>query len=56
MYQVKSEVTERSESSSAVGKQLCGKMRERAGEGDPTAQRWIELFDSLGNYLRVKST
>jgi alpha-amylase/alpha-mannosidase (GH57 family) len=38
----------------SIARQLHPVMRERAGGGDPEAREWLELFDSLGNYLGVR--
>ena len=38
-----------------TGKQLAVEMRARAEGGDEAAIKWVERFDSLSNYLKVRS-
>jgi alpha-amylase/alpha-mannosidase (GH57 family) len=38
-----------------VGRQLSGAMRERAGGGNEQAREWVARFESLSDYLRVRS-
>ena len=38
----------------SIGKQLSGRMRERADTKDQIAKKWIDLFDSVGQYLHVR--
>jgi alpha-amylase/alpha-mannosidase (GH57 family) len=38
-----------------MGKQLSAGMRARAEGGDEGAKKWVERFDSLSNYLKVRS-
>jgi len=40
----------------SIGKKIYGRMREKAERGDQTAKKWVEHFNSLGNYLYVRST
>ncbi len=39
----------------SIGKQLYGGMRQKAEMGDQAAKKWIEHFNSLENYLHVRS-
>jgi len=38
----------------SVGKELYAKAQENASQGDRTMKAWVELFSSLGEFLRVK--
>ena len=38
----------------SIGKQLYGKMREKAEKGDENAKKWIEHFNNLGYHLRAR--
>jgi alpha-amylase/alpha-mannosidase (GH57 family) len=38
----------------SIGKQFLDIMRQRAGNSDESAQKWIDYFDKLGDYLKVK--
>jgi len=38
----------------STGKELYGKIAKKAAKGDPTAKEWLERFDALGKFLRVK--
>ncbi|HXG91023.1 MAG TPA: DUF3536 domain-containing protein [Blastocatellia bacterium] len=38
-----------------AGRSLSGEMRERAERGEEAARNWLEHFDSLSQYLRVRS-
>lgn len=38
----------------SIGQQLYAEMGERAEKGDETAEKWVEHFNSLGNYLSVR--
>jgi len=40
----------------SIGKKIYGRMREKTERGDQTAKKWVEHFNSLGNYLYVRST
>jgi alpha-amylase/alpha-mannosidase (GH57 family) len=40
----------------SIGKGHYGAMEERAAQGDQAAQRWLEQFNRLGDYLYVKSS
>jgi len=40
----------------SIGKQLYSRMREKAEKGDQAAKKWVEHFNSLENYLHVRST
>ncbi|OGX07438.1 MAG: hypothetical protein A2Z88_07150, partial [Omnitrophica WOR_2 bacterium GWA2_47_8] len=37
-----------------IGKKFHSKMRDRAGQADEKAKEWLEYFNRLGDYLRVK--
>ncbi len=38
----------------SIGKQCYGSMRERADRKDQIAKKWVDLFDSVGQYLHVR--
>jgi hypothetical protein len=38
----------------SMGKQRYSQTLEKAGRGDRPSRDWVEAFDSLGNFLRVK--
>jgi hypothetical protein len=38
----------------ATGRSVYAEWKQRAAQDDQIAQRWLELFGSLGKYLRVK--
>jgi alpha-amylase/alpha-mannosidase (GH57 family) len=38
-----------------AGKHLLAEMRARAESGDESARKWVEIFDGLSNYLKVRS-
>jgi len=39
----------------AISKHFHREMQKRAGKENQTAQKWVELFDKLGNYLNIKN-
>ena len=39
----------------SISKQLSGEMRESAERGDQTAEKWVEHFDNLQEYLYLRS-
>jgi alpha-amylase/alpha-mannosidase (GH57 family) len=38
----------------SVGKKFYNSIKEKVASGNATAKKWIEYFDKLGEYLRVK--
>ncbi len=40
----------------SIGKRLYGEMREKSEKDDQTAKKWVEHFNRLGDYLRVRIT
>jgi len=39
----------------AISKHFHSEMQKRAEKENQTAQKWVELFDKLGNYLNIKN-
>ncbi len=40
----------------SIAKNFYGEMKKKAGKGDQTAEKWVEYFDSLEDYLHVRKT
>ncbi|MFA5260218.1 MAG: hypothetical protein WC450_03195, partial [Candidatus Omnitrophota bacterium] len=38
----------------SIGKDRCRNMKNRAELGDENAKTWVEYFDKLGHYLKVR--